>query len=76
MGKKRTNDEAKEILLSYGYIQLDKYTSSRSPIKCNDLDGYIVYPVLYRLYDGKKPLRFHKSNPDTIENINHYIKIK
>lgn len=74
MGKKHTNDEVKEILLSYGYIQLEQYVGARLPIKCKDLDGYIVYPVLYRLYEGKKPLRFHKSNPNTIENINHYIK--
>lgn len=75
MGKKRTNDEVKTILLSYGYIQIGQYNDARSPVKCIDADGYIVYPVLYRLYDGKKPLRFHKSNPDTIDNIKHYVEI-
>lgn len=75
MGIKRTNDEVKNILLSYGYVPIEQYSSARSPIKCIDTDGYVVYPVLYRLYDGKKPLRFHKSNPDTIKNIKHYIEI-
>lgn len=75
MGKKRTNNEVKDILRSFGYIQIGQYNGAREPIKCLDADGYIVYPVLYRLYDGKAPLRFHKSNPATIENINHYIAI-
>lgn len=75
MGKTITNEEINEILLSYGYIQIGQYDGARNPIKCQDLDGYIVYPVLYRLYKNKKPLRFHRSNPNTIENIKHYIKI-
>ena len=75
MSKERTNDEVREILASYGYIQIMSYTGARNPIKCKDLDGYVVYPVLYRLYDEKRPRRFHISNPDTIENIKHYIKI-
>ena len=75
MGKKRTNDEVKEILLSYGYVQIEQYMDARSPIKCRDLDGYVVYPILYRLHQGKKPLKFHRSNPSTIENIKHYIDL-
>lgn len=75
MSAKRTNDEVNQLLLLYGYIQLEPYNGAKVPIKCKDLDGYIVYPVLYKILDGKKPLRFHRSNPDTIENIKHYIKI-
>lgn len=75
MSKARTNNEVSEILLSYGYIQIGQYTGARNPIKCNDSDGYVVYPVLYKLHEGKKPLRFHRSNPNTIENIKHYIRI-
>lgn len=75
MSRERTNDETKEILLSYGYVQVGQYTGARNPIKCEDADGYIVYPVLYRLYEGKRPLRFHQSNPDSIANIKHYIEI-
>ena len=47
MGKKRTNDEVKDILRSFGYIQIGQYNGAREPIKCLDADGYIVYPVLY-----------------------------
>ena len=75
MGKSKEKDEIKDILLSYKYIQIGPYNGAREPIKCFDSDGYIVYPVLYRLYKGKKPLRFHRSNPDTIQNIKHYIDI-
>lgn len=73
MSKNKTNEEVRKILLSYGYIQIGKYENARKSIKCEDSDGYIVYPVLYRLYDGKIPFRFHHSNPSTIENIKHYI---
>ena len=73
MGKKKTDNEVQEILLSYGYKKIGPYIGARMPIKCMDLDGYIVYPVLYCLYDGKTPLRFHQSNPNTIDNINLYL---
>ena len=75
MSKERTNDEVKDILLSYGYTQIGPYNGARVSIKCEDSDGYVVYPVLYRLYEGKRPLKFHRSNPSTIENIKHYIDI-
>lgn len=75
MPKRKTDEEVSNILLSYGYKKVGLYDISTSPIKCLDNDGYIVYPSLSGLAHGKIPSRFHKANPDTIENIRHYIDI-
>ena len=75
MSKMKTDDEVEKILLEYGYKKDGTYSGANKPIKCIDSDGYVVYPTLTHLYGGKVPLRFHKSNPNTIDNIRHYIKI-
>lgn len=75
MSKMKTDAEAKEILLTYGYKKVGPYLGANKPIKCMDGDGYIVYPTLSHLYSGKVPLRYHKSNPSAIDNIKHYIQI-
>lgn len=74
MSKKRTDNEVKEILLFHGYIKIGPYSGAKKSIKCFDKDGYVVYPVLYKLNQGQRPLRYHKSNPDSINNLKHYIK--
>ena len=47
----------------------------KGKVKCTDIDGYIVYPTVKNIRNNKKPLRFHASNPDTINNIKHYIDV-
>lgn len=73
MSKMKTDEEVEKILTTYGYKKDGLYLGANKPIKCIDNDGYIVYPTLSHLYSGKIPLRFHKSNPHTIDNIKHYI---
>ena len=75
MPRRKTNEEVCEILANYGYRKIGEYNIATSPIKCLDCDGYIVYPSLSGLAHGKIPARFHKSNPDTIVNIKHYIDL-
>lgn len=75
MGKMKTDEEVREILLTYGYRKVGPYLGANKPIECIDGDDYIVYPTLSHLYSEKVPLRYHKSNPGTIDNIKHYIKI-
>jgi very-short-patch-repair endonuclease len=74
---KKTQKEVIKILKKYN-LKIYKgeiYKNSRIPIKCVDLEGYIVYPTLGRLKEGKLPKRFDKSNPSIVKNIKHYIEI-
>lgn len=64
------------IFCENGYYPVSKEDiNTRTKIKCIDADGYIVYPSFRNIKEGKNPLRFHASNPDTINNIKHYINI-
>ena len=64
------------IFCENGYFPVDKENINiKEKIKCFDGDGYIVYPSWRNIREKKKPLRFHANNPDTIENIKHYINI-
>jgi hypothetical protein len=74
MSKRKTDEEVQNVLFSYGYYKIEKYINNNTPIKCLDKEGYIVYPTLQHLKDGKIPCRFHKSNPHTIHNIKKYIE--
>lgn len=64
-----------KIFCMNGYYPIDKQNNFKSKVKCVDEDGYIVYPSIKHIRENKKPFRFHFSNPDTINNIKHYIKI-
>jgi hypothetical protein len=74
MPRRKTDAEVRDTLLFYGYTKIGPYSLTTKPIKCLDSDGYIVYPSLSSLEHNKIPARFHKANPDAIENIKHYIK--
>ena len=75
--RKYTDDNFKNVLEGYGYTYISgKYINTLSKFKCYDKDGYIVYPCFDKIENDKKlPRRFHKSNPDVIYNIKHYLNI-
>lgn len=75
--RKYTNDDFKEALLNYGFIYISgEYINANSKFKCYDTDGYIVYPCFDKLENANKfPSKFHKSNPDVIFNIKHYLTL-
>lgn len=66
-----------ELLKQYGYTYISgKYKNSHSKFRCYDKEGYIVYPCFDKLeHTTKQPIRFHKSNPDVIYNIQHYLEL-
>jgi hypothetical protein len=53
----------------FDYIEYSK------PVDCIDEEGYIVRARLANLKSGTRPRRFHKSNPYTIINIQHWCNI-
>lgn len=70
----KTHEELYQLFCMNGYYPVDKKSNFKNKAKCIDKDGYIVYPSLRNIRENKKPLRFHSSNPDTINNIKHYIE--
>lgn len=75
--RKYTEENFIDALKSYGYEYIDgEYENVCSKLKCYDVEGYIVYPCFDKLeHSLKKPIRFHKSNPDVEYNIQHYLEL-
>ena len=70
------NNSMYDIFCNAGYFPIDfDSIDFNGKVKCVDMDGYIVYPTVKNIRNNKKPLRFHASNPDTINNIKHYIDV-
>lgn len=77
--KKRAKyNEVIEMLKKYNLkiCEGEVYKNNQTPIKCVDLDGYIVYIRLGNLQQGQGFSRFGNNNPSTIENIKHYIETR
>ena len=71
--KKSYNDEIEN---DYGLkIVNDNITSLKQTFVCIDKDGYYLYPSLANLRRGIKIRRFAVSNPNTVENIKHWLNI-
>lgn len=77
MSKKYTYEEVKNNFEQNGYIVLStEYTSCKEKLLCLDKQGYKLLMSFDKLKNRKiNGLKFHSSNPHTIENINHYTKI-
>lgn len=74
---KYTYDKIEQILLDKGYTVIkDEYINHKEKIPCCDNEGYKVLIVFNKIiHSNSKPMRFHCSNPYTIDNINHYAEL-
>jgi len=72
---KRTILEAIEIFELHGLKICDEadYINSYTRIKLIDVDDYYVMASVSSVLSCKKPYRFSKSNPYTLENISNFI---
>lgn len=75
--KRKHNLEAVvEDFKSIGLTVLDEYKDIHTCIKCQNEEGYYVYTKYISVKNNiTNFLIFHPTNPYTIENIKHYIKI-
>lgn len=74
--RKYTYEEVKKIVEDKGYELITKeYVNINNKFIIVDNIGFYYYTNLDKLFQGKTPLRFHKSNPYTIDNINLWIKL-
>lgn len=81
-GKMRNQDKynteiIKVILKKDGFFLLEEYIDAKTKMLCKDMDGYYIY-ITMNNYLSRHGIgrRFDKSNPYSIQNINHYLKIK
>lgn len=71
-----TLDEVNELLSINNLTPLfNEYTDTGNKLLCMNKDGYKVVPIIDNLKANKIPRPFSKSNPYTIENINHFLMI-
>ena len=74
-GGKLTIEEVRDIVEGKGYELLsDEYVNKKAKLKIKDRDGYISLSSLDSIKQSLHFLRFHESNPYTIQNIKHSIK--
>ena len=76
MAKKLTYEEVKEYIESQGYKLLSKeYVNARTKMTLEDEEGYLYITPWNNFRDKKQLLKFHKSNPYTIQNIKQFLKL-
>lgn len=70
-------EQVKEILSNNNLRMIDNnYIDCKTPILCEDNEGYYVYAVLDKIVNAKSnPRRYHKSNNYSIYNINHFAEL-
>nr|DAF89776.1 MAG TPA: restriction enzyme [Siphoviridae sp. cteLh2] len=73
--KRNSIEKIQNIFKKQGLKMLEEYQSNCIPIKCKDIEGYIVMGIYNSIKLGTKHLRFHVCNPYSIDNIKHYIKL-
>jgi len=62
-------------LKTSGLNRIGEYKNIDSAIRCVDKEGYIVYVRLGGLRVNKKPGRFSVNNPDTMHNIDLWLRL-
>jgi len=73
--KKLNYDDVKQIIYDNGYILLEKeYKNDSTKMLIEDIEGYKYFSNLQKIKNGK-PRRFISSNPYTMFNISHYMKL-
>ena len=71
---KWTIETARELFQSSGYILDDtEYINGKTKMICHDDNNYKYSCTLNDMQSGRKPLRFHISNPYTLDNINMFF---
>ena len=74
--KSYTMDEVKEMICDRPYTMIDEtFTNLSNGFMAITDDGYYVIINKTNIYKNSIPEKFHKNNPYTIRNINHYINI-
>lgn len=74
--RKFKTEEVKELVKEYGFqLMTDDYKDNEQKLLATDCNGYKVVFKLKHLKSGHIPKPFHTSNPYTMENIYHYLKI-
>lgn len=70
-----TLEEAKQQVIEHGLIpDFEHYPGQRIKVRCITPDGYYVSPMLTNLKRGKVCEIFHPNNPDTIKNIQIWLR--
>jgi len=77
MGRRKyTYKIVKELLNEKGYELIsEEYISIDKKLSIKDNEGYYYYVIFNNLLKYKMPLKFHKSNPYTIQNIKLWCKL-
>lgn len=77
IGKEKVGEEiVRQAFEEVGLTMLEPYVAFHKNIKCINGDGYYVYTKYTTVKSKKLNFKiFHPTNPYTIDNINHYIKL-
>lgn len=73
--RKLTQEKCNEILLKHGLYTKDIYKNNRTNMNMFDDKGYKYFLRLGNFKENYTPMKFHKNNPYTINNIKNYIKL-
>ena len=74
MVKKLNQEEVNRIYNKKGYEVISEYKNSDTIIYVKNKDGYICISRYRTFKNNSEPLKFHKSNPYTIQNIKLWMK--
>ena len=75
MGKKLTQVEVAKIYAKQGYELISEYKGALELLYVKDNEGYICSSYFNNFNkQGRKPNKFHKNNPYTIQNIKLWIE--
>lgn len=76
MGKTRhSQEDAEQLFLLHGYTLIDTYVNTKKKMCCVDTNGYQYLSTYDLMLRGRNPLKFHVSNPYSINNINKYFEL-
>lgn len=74
--EKIDNEIVRKAFEEIGLTMLEPYVAFHKNIKCINVDGYYVYTKYVTVKNKQLNFKiFHPTNPYTIDNINHYIKL-
>jgi len=77
MGKRKTQEEAKEAIKVLGYELLSEYLGTMDNVIIKDREGYLYFPIYKSLVlDKKYPQIAHKVNPYSAQNIKLWCKLE
>jgi len=71
-----TYEEVKIIVNNLGYKLIsEKYSNTKIKLILEDVEGYLYFVTLCNLISCRKPSKFEKRNPYTIQNIKLWCKL-